>query len=325
MPLAFLTRLESLSLSWEGEQASTAHVDLPATLTQLCIGGKVQTGGVPAGICHMVLIDPALCTGVVEALPALDSLSTLKLRFRMSSPENVESLAPVVSLLTALSCLSRVHICNGFERLSASTCKSAGFGRALAQLSSLRKVKFNEWELDATDALHLSALTQLTKLHVYGGGSGFDDVVVSSLAVCLTDLVILDIHFCGLDTQAVFPVLAKLPRLRDLSLWGDDGTVDDMGLMRFASSTTLTKIELPQANEVTEEGKLQFHEATRSTKPRKWTCSSSEGGCGKPNEPCWLLSGVSRCGLDHATVNWSWLQSAHRVSVLCEFWFEERL
>lgn len=59
MPLGFLTKLEVLTLPWGGQQASTAHVDLPATLTNMCLGGRVQTAAVPASICYMVLINPA--------------------------------------------------------------------------------------------------------------------------------------------------------------------------------------------------------------------------------------------------------------------------
>jgi hypothetical protein len=262
IPLAFLPRLESLRLFWEGEQASTARVDLPVTLTKLCVRGRVQTAAaVPAGVCYMELIDPALCTDLVNALPALSGLTTLKLRFTECSPEGVESFAPIVSVLTALSCLSKISVDNGLAQLSASTCQSAGFGRALGQLVSLRKVKFVGWRFDTTDALHLSALMQLTSLNVFCSGSGFNDMVVSSIAVCSTSLESLDISCCGVQSQYVFPVLAKLPKLRSLFMSGNDVIVDDLGLMRFASSTSLTRLELPITRDVTNNGMTRFYEA----------------------------------------------------------------
>lgn len=219
----------------------------------------MQAAAVPAGISLLKITDPALCPSLVEALPALESLQALKLRFSRRSPPGVESLLPVVSVLKGLTGLTCVSIGNGYEQLPASTIKGVELGRVLAQLSSLRELKCSDVEFDTSDALHLSALTQLTRLKVLGGSWGFNDLVVSSIALCLTNLALLDVGFCGLQTQAVFPVLARLPKLRRLEVVGNEVVVDDVGLMLFTSCQSLTTIRFDvDAHNVSKEALAEF-------------------------------------------------------------------
>jgi hypothetical protein len=227
--LASLTKLESLSLTWEGEQASTAQVDLPATLTQLSVGGNVHAGAVPAGVRLLHMTDPALSPSIVDALPALESLQALNIRCTWRSPSSVEALLPVVSALKRLTGLTSVSIGNGFEQLPVSTFKGVELCHVLAQLSNLRQLKYSQVKFDSSDAMHLSKLTQLIYLDVLDGGLGFNDVVVASLALCLTNLEVLEIGFCGLQTQGVFPVLARLAKLRCFEVLGNKVVLDDVG------------------------------------------------------------------------------------------------
>lgn len=73
------------------------------------------------------------------------------------------------------------------------------------------------------------------------------------MALCLTNLRALDLRYCGLKTQAAFPVLATLPKLQEWVLYGNDVTVDDVGLLRFVASTSLTKLGIPEGSSVTDE------------------------------------------------------------------------
>jgi hypothetical protein len=244
LPLASLPKLLVLGLCWGDEQASTACVDLPASLTRLSVAGKVQAAAVPAGVRQLTITDPVMCPGIVQALPAMRSLQALKLCFTRRSPPDVESLLPTVSVLKGLTGLTCVRFRNGFEQVPASTFRDVELGRALAQLTGLHELKCRCVQFDASGALHLSVLTQLTKLKMAESRSGINGLVVCSLGLCLTNLQALDVTFCGVQTQAVIPVLARLPQLRQLSMTGNEVVVDDVGFMRFSDSASLTSIGL---------------------------------------------------------------------------------
>lgn len=257
VPCAALSRLVSLHVTWEGDRVM--QVTLPTTLTHLWLEGHLEAPVVPDGLQHAGVTNPALCMDLFTGLSALTALDAVTMFFNEQSPATLASLLPVVSELPRLTGLTRLSVDNDFERLPDEVCTAAGFGRGVAALTGLRDLHFNQIELAEADALHLSVLTALTKLHVFDGGDGVSDMVVSSIALCLTKLRVLDLRFCGLKTQAAFPVIAALPELRDLSLYGNDVVVNDTGLLRFSSSTSLTKLGFPEEVELTDEGEKQFH------------------------------------------------------------------
>jgi hypothetical protein len=71
-------------------------------------------------------------------------------------------------------------------------------------------------ELDADDAVHLTALTGLTSLEVCAWRVG--DVAAVALACHLSQLQQLRLIHCSLQSKASLPAIAKLVQLRHLDL-----------------------------------------------------------------------------------------------------------
>jgi hypothetical protein len=69
---------------------------------------------------------------------------------------------------------------------------------------------------EADDAMHLTALTGLAHLHVFGRRAG--DVAAVALACHLSELQSLCLNHCGLESRASLPAIAKLVQLRHLDL-----------------------------------------------------------------------------------------------------------
>jgi hypothetical protein len=99
------------------------------------------------------------------------------------------------------------------------------FCKQLKGMTQLQELGVSWWEgeVAARDCLHLTALTGLTGLSLDDLGDAVGDTVAVALAANLSQLCSLALSGCGLQTDAVLPVLAQRQHLRTVILHSNSG------------------------------------------------------------------------------------------------------
>lgn len=98
---------------------------------------------------------------------------------------------------------------------------------AVGQLRRLIELSCDGVMLFEMDALHLSSLTNLTRLHLES--AGLTDLVATTFAANFTKLHELLLGYNNIKPQAVFAVVAKLLDLKVLDFGANEVVVDDAG------------------------------------------------------------------------------------------------
>jgi hypothetical protein len=153
----------------------------------------------------------------VHAAPGwqhLSALHTLDLDFEFDDDDELDAADSAVLLRGLAAATSVVHLSmkGCFVHDSSQLCAH------LACLLRLQSLELRDTRVASqADALHLAALTGLTKL-VLVSASGVDDVAASVLALRLTRLQELLLVHCGLRSAAALPSIATLTGLTSLVL-----------------------------------------------------------------------------------------------------------
>jgi hypothetical protein len=94
---------------------------------------------------------------------------------------------------------------------------------SLTGLSHLRDLSIGPWSLLAEhDAVHLTALTSLTRLVLAGAGRGVGDFAASAIAYKLKQLRHLDLSRCEISSTMCLAAIGQLHQLTALQLEGND-------------------------------------------------------------------------------------------------------
>jgi Leucine-rich repeat (LRR) protein len=156
---------------------------------------------------------------VWSELPQLRSLCVTS----SSHPDDVEDdgagFRRVMHGIAAATSLRQLHlhVRNGISA-RAMRSKLCGYLTGLQQLQELRvsAPQLSAADDDLFDAMHLTALTSLTRLDVSSWRSC--DVATVALACNLSQLRELKLVDCGIESKAVLPAIAKLVQLQHLDL-----------------------------------------------------------------------------------------------------------
>jgi hypothetical protein len=150
----------------------------------------------------------------VHAAPTWQHLPALHALYLQ---QDEASLGPAHSLLllkglAAATSLTRLHNQGYLVDESVPLCVH------LTGLTRLQDMDIHDAYLASrADALHLTALTSLTRLEV-SGAPGLDDTAASAVALCLKQLQELRLISCALRSAAALPSIATLTGLTSLCL-----------------------------------------------------------------------------------------------------------
>jgi len=105
-----------------------------------------------------------------------------------------------------------------------------GFCQQLAGLTKLQVLQLEllEGDIAARDCMHLSSLSNLSRLDLKCFEGAVGDAVAVALALSLPQLRHLDLTGCGLQTDSVLAALAQREQLTELHLGGNSGISEDM-------------------------------------------------------------------------------------------------
>jgi hypothetical protein len=185
----------------------------------------------------------------VRAAAAWRHLSGLR-ALCLEEGEDPTPLGPADSLalaqgLAAATSLTSLGIVGRIVHDSVQLCAH------LAGLTQLQRLEMHggEHPCSRADALHLTALMNLTKLNLCGA-LGVDDTAACALAVRLTKLQDLQLWLCNLSSPAVLPVIASLTALTNLLLTHDPETLDQNDSLPLGRDDLLLLAPLTQLKQL---------------------------------------------------------------------------
>lgn len=241
--LGHVSNLQDLTLHVPG--GVSAQSSLPAGLKSLMLCGPAEGVRGLEGLTCLLLDEPQASLSLLQRVPQLSQLQTLRVGLEYCSREQIEQVFAAIAAGTQLTALHAY--CTDTEQeddtYAGVSCEGVLLHRYLQRLPQLRQLHLSGLQLDTRDAMHFTALSALTDLRL--AQCDISDVAVAAILQRLTGLRVLVLDELCLTSPVVWVAAACLTNLEDLCCrMNTRAAVTEDTLHLLAPLTKLTNLEL---------------------------------------------------------------------------------
>lgn len=254
-----LVALQDLQLTVHGVLGEASA--LPPNVTQLSCEGALHGVQGLQELRVLYLQDGRECLPFLQQLSALGSLQEVDvgvdfcdMREELGLPGQPTELERILSGIAGAQQLTKLLLVDR----SASQCgepipspmflHGAKLHPHLQQLTNLRHLDIASLDVQPEDAVHFTALKSLTALHLYNCWK-LGDVAAAGIACHLSNLRVLELIDCGLESPVVWPAVGMCTSLESLCIDSAPNTplrLDESTLHLLTNLTRLTSLTGPE-------------------------------------------------------------------------------